>query len=319
MPRMRRRARHVIWRADPARAAPTSAPSAARPPGTRGGRRYPTSTIGADPESSSSPNVAALQPSNDRLQCLAPFGPSSGCSPVRPYPRSAANTCRKTPNARAVWPSSAGSWPIPIHPSHPQARARARPWPMLKMGRTSQRAVDLPRLHHPVQPTRAPPSGPPQASRRRGTKRLTSGGFRPRPARIGRTCGRPSVLARTHLFRVPVRIAAPPDLRPLDLADRPQRIEPSPLGTPPNSGTVAYPLSKPSAPRWKIKQNVGKPHPVHPLSWLAWIIARLGGWNCNYKPPCPKTIRVGWEEFEAMAAGFAIAATPASVWLRVSK
>lgn len=51
------------------------------------------------------------------------------------------------------------------------------------------------------------------------------------------------------------------------------------------------------------------PHPVHSLAWLAWIIARLGGWNCYYKPPGPKTMRAGWEEFEAMAAGFAIAAT----------
>jgi hypothetical protein len=22
------------------------------------------------------------------------------------------------------------------------------------------------------------------------------------------------------------------------------------------------------------------PHPPHSLAWLAWIIARLGGWNC---------------------------------------
>ena len=51
------------------------------------------------------------------------------------------------------------------------------------------------------------------------------------------------------------------------------------------------------------------PHPVHSLAWLAWIIARLGGWNCYYKPPGPKTMRAGWEEFEAMAVGFAIAIT----------
>ena len=35
------------------------------------------------------------------------------------------------------------------------------------------------------------------------------------------------------------------------------------------------------------------PHPPHSLAWLAWIIARLGGWNCYYKPPGPKTMRVG--------------------------
>lgn len=50
------------------------------------------------------------------------------------------------------------------------------------------------------------------------------------------------------------------------------------------------------------------PHPLHSLAWLSWIIARLGGWNCYYKPPGPKTMRAGWAQFAAMAAGFAIAA-----------
>jgi hypothetical protein len=50
------------------------------------------------------------------------------------------------------------------------------------------------------------------------------------------------------------------------------------------------------------------PHPPHSLTWLAWIVARLGGWNCYYKPPGPKTMRVGWNQFAAMAAGFAVAA-----------
>ena len=50
------------------------------------------------------------------------------------------------------------------------------------------------------------------------------------------------------------------------------------------------------------------PHPPHSLAWLAWIIARLGGWNCYYKPPGPKTMRAGWAQFAAMAAGFALAA-----------
>jgi len=53
------------------------------------------------------------------------------------------------------------------------------------------------------------------------------------------------------------------------------------------------------------------PHPPHSLAWLAWIIARLGGWNCYYKPPGPKTMRVGWNQFAAMAAGFAVATSPA--------
>jgi len=51
------------------------------------------------------------------------------------------------------------------------------------------------------------------------------------------------------------------------------------------------------------------PHPPHSLAWLAWIIARLGGWNCYYKPPGPKTMRAGWGQFETMAAGFAVALT----------
>ena len=49
------------------------------------------------------------------------------------------------------------------------------------------------------------------------------------------------------------------------------------------------------------------PHPRHSLSWLAWIVARLGGWNCYYKPPGPKTMRAGWTDFAARAAGFFLA------------
>jgi hypothetical protein len=48
-------------------------------------------------------------------------------------------------------------------------------------------------------------------------------------------------------------------------------------------------------------------HPPHSLAWLAWIVARLGGWNCYYKPPGPKTMRAGWGQFATMAAGFAVA------------
>jgi hypothetical protein len=51
------------------------------------------------------------------------------------------------------------------------------------------------------------------------------------------------------------------------------------------------------------------PHPVYSLAWLSWIIARLGGWNCYYKPPGPKTMRAGWAQFETMAAGFVVATT----------
>lgn len=33
------------------------------------------------------------------------------------------------------------------------------------------------------------------------------------------------------------------------------------------------------------------------LAWAAWIIARLGGWNCYYKPPGPITFRRGMQRF----------------------
>ncbi len=35
------------------------------------------------------------------------------------------------------------------------------------------------------------------------------------------------------------------------------------------------------------------PHHKGTLGWLAWITARLGGWNCYYKPPGPKTMAIG--------------------------
>ena len=49
------------------------------------------------------------------------------------------------------------------------------------------------------------------------------------------------------------------------------------------------------------------PHPKRSLAWLSWIVARLGGWNCYYKPPGPKTMRQGWDRFAAIAEGFALA------------
>ncbi len=49
------------------------------------------------------------------------------------------------------------------------------------------------------------------------------------------------------------------------------------------------------------------PHPPQSLAWLSWIVARLGGWNCYYKPPGPKTMRTGWSKLAAMAVGYAVA------------
>lgn len=49
------------------------------------------------------------------------------------------------------------------------------------------------------------------------------------------------------------------------------------------------------------------PHPAGSLAWLSWIVARLGGWNCYYKPPGPKTMRDGWHRFAAIAEGYQLA------------
>jgi hypothetical protein len=54
-------------------------------------------------------------------------------------------------------------------------------------------------------------------------------------------------------------------------------------------------------------QRQRNPHPESSLAWLSWIVARLGGWNCYYKPPGPKTMRQGWDRFAAFAQGFALA------------
>jgi Transposase DDE domain len=51
------------------------------------------------------------------------------------------------------------------------------------------------------------------------------------------------------------------------------------------------------------------PHPLRSLAWLSWIVARLGGWNCYYKPPGPKTMRAGWTRLAAMADGYVLALT----------
>lgn len=45
------------------------------------------------------------------------------------------------------------------------------------------------------------------------------------------------------------------------------------------------------------------PHPNGGLAWAGWCIARLGGWNCYYKPPGPITYRRGMEQFRAIHRG----------------
>lgn len=54
-------------------------------------------------------------------------------------------------------------------------------------------------------------------------------------------------------------------------------------------------------------QRQKNPYQPASLAWLSWIVARLGGWNCYYKPPGPKTVRAGWTKLAAMAAGYAFA------------
>lgn len=49
------------------------------------------------------------------------------------------------------------------------------------------------------------------------------------------------------------------------------------------------------------------PHPEGSLAWLAWIVARYGGWNCYGKPPGTKTMAQGWQSFAAVLSGFIIA------------
>lgn len=49
------------------------------------------------------------------------------------------------------------------------------------------------------------------------------------------------------------------------------------------------------------------PHPPRSLAFVAWIAARLGGWNCYYRPPGPKTMREGWNQLAARLEGYALA------------
>ena len=61
----------------------------------------------------------------------------------------------------------------------------------------------------------------------------------------------------------------------------------------------------------KRQQN---PHAKGTLGWLSWIAARLGGWNCYYKKPGPKTMAIGWRQLAAMISGFVIATSDLAVY-----
>jgi len=48
-------------------------------------------------------------------------------------------------------------------------------------------------------------------------------------------------------------------------------------------------------------------HPPGSLAWVAWVVARLGGWNCYYKPPGPKTMADGWKRLAEQLEGYDLA------------
>jgi len=50
------------------------------------------------------------------------------------------------------------------------------------------------------------------------------------------------------------------------------------------------------------------PHAKGSLAWLAWIVARFGGWNCYYKPPGPKTMAHGLDRLMDRIEGVKLAA-----------
>jgi DDE family transposase len=79
----------------------------------------------------------------------------------------------------------------------------------------------------------------------------------------------------------------------------------------PASDVLDAELIEPAAAIGKTLQGKTKrqqnPHAKGTLGWLSWIAARLGGWNCYYKKPGPKTMALGWRQLAAMISGFVIA------------
>lgn len=79
----------------------------------------------------------------------------------------------------------------------------------------------------------------------------------------------------------------------------------------PATDVIAPELIEPAAAIGKTLEGKTKrqqnPHAKATLGWLSWIVARLGGWNCYYKKPGPKTMAIGWRQLAAMISGFTIA------------
>jgi hypothetical protein len=88
-------------------------------------------------------------------------------------------------------------------------------------------------------------------------------------------------------------------------------------GSRPMSDVLDPGLTKAVAALSRAKQGATprqtNPHPEGSLAWVAWVVARHGGWNCYGKPPGPKTMAKGWERFCATLTGFLIATDNAVV------
>jgi hypothetical protein len=69
----------------------------------------------------------------------------------------------------------------------------------------------------------------------------------------------------------------------------------------------AVPLERLSRKLEGKTERQKNPHPPGSLAFVAWIAARLGGWDCYYKPPGPKTMRYGWNQLAARLEGYALA------------
>jgi hypothetical protein len=66
-------------------------------------------------------------------------------------------------------------------------------------------------------------------------------------------------------------------------------------------------------------EKLKNPHHSTTLAWLAWIVARLGGWSGytskGYKPPGPKTMHHGLLRLDPILAGWHLAYRSAHVRL----
>ena len=89
------------------------------------------------------------------------------------------------------------------------------------------------------------------------------------------------------------------DIQLTQARDGTERMPATNVFTEPEIETVAA-LSPTLEGKTERQQN---PHPPRSLAWAAWCIARLGGWNCYYKPPGPITFRRGMEQFYAIHRG----------------